>query len=67
LSRRKYESVIIADNIHIVVVEIFRGPTPAEDKVRLGFELPREIPLHRREVYDAIRRNPTDDNLPSSW
>jgi carbon storage regulator len=51
LSRKKNESIIINDNITIVVVEI-RG-----DKVRLGVEAPKEIPVHRNEVYDAIRRN----------
>lgn len=50
LSRKKNESIVINDNITIVVVEI-RG-----DKVRLGIEAPKETPVHRREVYDAIRR-----------
>ncbi len=50
LSRKKNESIIINNDITIVVVEI-RG-----DKVRLGVEAPREIPVHRREVYEAIRR-----------
>jgi len=48
LSRKKNESIIINDNIKIVVVEI-RG-----DKVRLGIEAPKEISVHRREVYDSI-------------
>ncbi len=48
LSRKKNESIIINDDITIVVVEI-RG-----DKVRLGVEAPKEVPVHRREVYDAI-------------
>lgn len=51
ISRRKNEALMINDDITIVVVEI-RG-----DKVRLGVELPREVSLHRGEVYDAIRRN----------
>lgn len=51
LSRKKNESIIINDDITIVVVEI-RG-----DKVRLGIEVPKEVPVHRREVLDAIRRN----------
>jgi carbon storage regulator len=53
LSRKKSESIIINDNITIVVVEL-RG-----DKVRLGVEAPKEVPVHRREVYDAIRRDET--------
>lgn len=56
LSRKKNESIVINDDITIVVVEI-RG-----DKVRLGVEAPKEVPVHRREVFDAIYRN----GLPSS-
>ena len=51
LSRKKNESIVINNDITIVVVEI-RG-----DKVRLVVEAPKEIPVHRREVYDAIKRN----------
>jgi len=50
LSRKKNESIVIDNDIKVVVVEI-RG-----DKVRLGVEAPREVPVHRREVYDAIQR-----------
>lgn len=51
LSRKKNESIVINNDITIVVVEI-RG-----DKVRLGVEAPKEVPVHRREVYDAIHRS----------
>ena len=51
LSRKKNESIVINNDITVVVVEI-RG-----DKVRLGVEAPKEVPVHRREVYDAIKRN----------
>jgi len=54
LSRKKNESIVINDTISIVVVEI-RG-----DKVRLGIEAPKEVPVHRREVYDAIKRSEAD-------
>jgi carbon storage regulator len=50
LSRKKNESIVINNNITIVVVEI-RG-----DKVRLGVEAPKEVPVHRQEVYEAIKR-----------
>lgn len=51
LSRKKNETIVINDDITIVIVEI-RG-----DKVRLGIEAPKDVPVHRREVYDAIKRN----------
>jgi carbon storage regulator len=57
LSRKKNESIVINNDITIVVVEI-RG-----DKVRLGVEAPKEVPVHRREVYDAIHR---DDQMTPS-
>jgi carbon storage regulator len=56
LSRKKNESIVINNDITIVVVEI-RG-----DKVRLGVEAPKEVPVHRREVYDAIKRNAAVQN-----
>ena len=48
LSRKRNESIVIDENIVITVVEV-RG-----DKVRLGIEAPREVPVHRSEVHDAI-------------
>ena len=51
LSRKKNESIVINNDITIVVVDI-RG-----DKVRLGVEAPKEVPVHRREVYDLIKQN----------
>jgi len=50
LSRQRDESIIIGDNVVVTVVDI-RG-----DKVRLGIQAPHEIPVHRREVYEAIQR-----------
>jgi carbon storage regulator len=60
LSRKKNESIVINNDITIVVVEI-RG-----DKVRLGVEAPREVPVHRREVYDAIQRSQSADDTSST-
>ena len=50
LSRQRDESIIIGDNIVVTIVDI-RG-----DKVRLGINAPSEIPVHRREVHEAIQR-----------
>jgi carbon storage regulator len=60
LSRKKNESIVINNDITIVVVEI-RG-----DKVRLGVEAPKEVPVHRREVYDAIHRSDAGDESPTN-
>ena len=50
LSRKRNESVVINDQIIVTVVEV-RG-----DKVRLGIQAPRDVPIHRSEVMAAIQR-----------
>lgn len=56
LSRCRDESIVIADNIVITVVDI-RG-----DKVRLGITAPKDVPIHRSEVAKAIARETGDEN-----
>jgi carbon storage regulator len=50
LSRERGETVNIGDEIEVTVIDI-RG-----DKVRLGVSAPRHVAVHRKEVYDAIKR-----------
>lgn len=50
LSRQRDQTIMIGDDVEITVVDI-RG-----DKVRLGINAPAAIPVHRKEVYDAIKR-----------
>ena len=50
LDRKKDESIFIGDDIEVLVIDI-RG-----NKVRLGINAPRNIPVHRKEVFQAIRR-----------
>ena len=50
LSRQRDESIMIGDDVEITIVDV-RG-----DKVRLGITAPPEIPVHRREVYESIKR-----------
>ena len=50
LSRQRDETIIIGDDIELTVVDI-RG-----DKVRLGIKAPSHISVHRKEVYEAIKR-----------
>jgi carbon storage regulator len=50
LSRQRDESITIGDKVVVTIVDI-RG-----DKVRLGIEAPNEVPVHRKEVYEAIKK-----------
>jgi len=54
LSRQRDESIMIGDDVEIIIVDV-RG-----DKVRLGITAPKSVPVHRREIYDAIQREKTD-------
>ena len=54
LSRQVDETIMIGDDIEVTVVDI-RG-----DKVRLGITAPKEIAVHRKEVYEAIKRENRD-------
>jgi len=50
LSRKPNESIIIGDNIEVKIVEV-RG-----EQVKLGITAPRDIPVHRKEVYESIHK-----------
>ena len=54
LSRKQNETITIGQDIRITIVDI-RG-----DKVRVGIEAPREVPVHREEVWAAIQRDGED-------
>src|SRR5580704_17382954 len=60
LSRKKNESIVINNDITVTVVEI-RG-----DKVRLGIVAPKEVPVHRQEVYDAIHGRDAVETPPTA-
>jgi carbon storage regulator len=59
LSRKKSESIRIGNGIKISVVEI-RG-----NRVQLAIDAPREVPVHRGEVYERIRQEDASFNAPS--
>ena len=50
LSRQRDETIMIGDDIEMTIVDI-RG-----DKVRIGIRAPSRVAVHRKEIYDAIRR-----------
>jgi len=50
LSRQKDESIVIGDDVEVTIVDV-RG-----NKVRLGITAPKDVPVHRREVYEAIQK-----------
>lgn len=60
LSRKKDEKIVIGDQITLMVIDI-RG-----DKVRLGIEAPKDVAVHRQEVYEAIQKEMEMDAAPKS-
>ncbi len=56
LTRHKYEKIKIGDDITIVIADIER------DKVLIGIEAPKEIIVHRQEIYDAIQKRKESEN-----
>jgi carbon storage regulator len=58
LSRKKNESIVIGENIVVMVIEV-QG-----DRVRLGIDAPKEVSVHRLEVYEAIKHGeaPKEEN-----
>ena len=50
LTRKVNESIMIGDSIEVVVVSVHG------EQVKLGIKAPRDIPVHRREVYEAIQK-----------
>ncbi|MDA0831758.1 MAG: carbon storage regulator CsrA [Planctomycetota bacterium] len=50
LSRKKDEKIVIGDSITLMVIDI------RHDKVRLGIEAPKNVTVHRQEVYEAIKK-----------
>ncbi|AMV36335.1 carbon storage regulator CsrA [Planctomyces sp. SH-PL62] len=59
LSRKTNESIIISDSITVTVIEI-RG-----DKVRLGITAPKDVTVHRQEVYEAIHNQARSEDQGS--
>lgn len=57
LSRKPNESIVIGRDIRVVVIELDR------DHVKLGIEAPRDVPVHRYEIYEEINKgNRSDEN-----
>ncbi|MDW8051959.1 MAG: carbon storage regulator CsrA [Armatimonadota bacterium] len=50
LTRKVNQSIMIGDDVEVIVLEV-RG-----EQVRLGIKAPRHIPVHRREIYEAIQQ-----------
>ena len=57
LTRRIGEAIIIGDNVHITVLSI-KG-----NQVRLGINAPKNITVHRKEIYERIQAESEVDNF----
>ena len=57
LSRYKDQSIYIGDDIVVTIVDV-RG-----DRIRLGIEAPSNVPVHRQEIYEAIKREHRDEQV----
>jgi len=60
LSRKKNESIVIGENIVVMILEVQSA------KVRLGIEAPKEVTVHRREVYETIKHSESSTEVPHS-
>lgn len=49
LSRKVDERIIIGDDIEVMIVGM------EGDQVKLGIDAPKDIPIHRQEVYEEIQ------------
>jgi carbon storage regulator len=58
LTRKPNQAIVIGDNIRVVVVSIDR------DQIRLGIDAPRNVTVHRAEVYAEIQRESTIEPEP---
>lgn len=50
LSRNRNDAIIIGDDIKVTILSVQNG------KVQLGIEAPTDVPIHRKEIYDAIKK-----------
>ena len=60
LSRKKHQVIRIGDDIQIMVIDL------RDDSVRLGITAPKDMPVHREEVYEAIRKQQQEGNSGST-
>lgn len=60
LRRQRGESIMIGDDVEVTIIDV-RG-----DRVHLGITSPKDIPVHRREIYDAIQREKAEQKRKES-
>lgn len=60
LTRKKGEAIVIDDNIEITIIELSDG------KVKIGIDAPKEIDIHRREVYESIKAQNKESTMENN-
>lgn len=58
LSRKKNEKIVINESIVITIVDV------CGDRVRIGIDAPRDVPIHRQEIHEAIEKTLTQQETP---
>lgn len=58
LSRKANQSIMVGDDVRVVVISVDR------DQVKIGIEAPRNVAVHRSEIYEEIRRGGTAARPP---
>lgn len=58
LTRKPEQSIMIGDDVEVKVLDIH------DNKVRLGISAPKDVVVHRREVYQEIRRENVEASAP---
>ena len=61
LNRKKNDSLIIGDNIEVIILDVKDG------NVKIGIKAPKDVSIHRHEIYNEIKKTEYSDNISESF